>query len=451
MIIIGWVNLAMLKILTVSFPEHSPETLLVIFGLFTLAYVTVTGLGGVAAADVFQFLVAMTGSVALAILALHSVGGVSHITAILPPEKLSFLPSSGDMSISGGGMVTFLTFVAVQWWASWYPGAEPGGGGYVAQRILSAKSEDDGILATLWFTVAHYAIRPWPWILAGLAALVLYPNLADRESGYVLLMRDVLPSPFRGLLIAAFAGAYMSTLSTQLNWGASYAINDFYSRFWKTDGDDRHYVAAGRVVTLLIFLLSIYVTFNILNSISGAWKILLEFGAGSGFILILRWFWWRINALTELVSVITPVVMVLIIRFLLPLIFDGDSLGWISSFPGSLLFISAVTVVFSLFTAYVSAPEQGDTLMGFVQKVNPPGPGWNSIRAKLASGEGWRGPENKLWPLFLGWFAGLLTVYSLLFFIGSMILQRQMEAMGWGALLGLGVAILGILFSKKLI
>ena len=219
--------------------------------------------------------------------------------------------------------MTLMVFLSVQWWAAWYPGAEPGGGGYVAQRIFSARSERDGVLATLFFQVAHYALRPWPWIVTGLATVILYPNLQDKEAGYVQAFVDLLPTPWRGFMLAGFAAAYMTTVGTHLNWGASYLVNDFYKRFVKTDGDERHYVSVSRWATVLLFLASIAVTSQ-LSSIEKAWELLLALGAGTGLVLILRWYWWRINAWSEISAMVASfVVSTLAFTFVAPRFAEG--------------------------------------------------------------------------------------------------------------------------------
>jgi Na+/proline symporter len=205
-------------------------------------------------------------------------------------------------------MITFLVYISMNWWSTWYPGAEPGGGGYVAQRMFSAKDEKNSLLATLWFNIAHYAVRPWPWVLVALASLILFPGLADPETGYIRVMIAYLPPSLRGLMIAAFAAAYMSTIATQLNWGASYLVNDFYRRFLKKSETDRHYVTASQWATVLLTIVSAVVTFY-LDSIAGAWKLLLVTGAGTGGVLLLRWYWWRINAWSEVSAMISGFVV----------------------------------------------------------------------------------------------------------------------------------------------
>src|SRR2546423_913938 len=277
-IILGWVNLAMVKILMVTLGVDKSTAILIVIGmlLFTAFYTTISGLWGVLVTDLFQFVLKMAMVILLAVLAVRAVGGIDALQMKIAAldaargggSRLSFFPERGSAWMPA---ITFFVYLAVNWWSSWYPGAEPGGGGYVAQRIFSAKNERHGLLATLWFNIAHYALRPWPWILTALASLVLYPELVDKESGYIRTLMDpnVFPPYLRGFMLAAFAAAYMSTIGTQLNWGASYVVNDFYRRFAVRDRSERHYVIASQAVTLVLMALSLIVTFN-LDSIGGA-------------------------------------------------------------------------------------------------------------------------------------------------------------------------------------
>ena len=229
-------------------------------------------------------------------------GSVETAFGVIPPTGQAWLPLS-----------TLVVFLAVQWWAAWYPGAEPGGGGYIVQRILSAKDERHGLLATLWFNIAHYALRPWPWILVGFVGALRYPDLANPEEGYVRVMVDVLPSPFKGLMLAAFAAAYMSTISTHLNWGASYLVNDVYLRFIRPDAGPRAQVLASRVATGLLMVLSL-VVMAFLSSVEQGWKILMGLGAGTGLVLILRWYWWRVNAWSEISAMVASFVTCILLQ-----------------------------------------------------------------------------------------------------------------------------------------
>src|SRR5881409_1893734 len=262
-IILGWVNLAMVKILGLIFGIDKNHALLIVLGLIALTSFisTLAGLWGVLVTDMVQFVIKMGMVIVLAVFAVRAVGGIGAMKEKLVSsgrgEALNLVP---DLHSAWMPMITFLVYVSVNWWATWYPGAEPGGGGYVAQRMFSAKDEKNSLFATLWFNIAHYAVRPWPWILVALASLILYPGLADPETGYVRVMIDYLPSSLRGLMVAAFAAAYMSTIATQLNWGASYLVNDCYRRFLRRDATERHYVRASQVATVLLTVVSAIAT-----------------------------------------------------------------------------------------------------------------------------------------------------------------------------------------------
>jgi Na+/proline symporter len=304
---------------------------------------------------------------------------------------------------------TFLAFIGIQWWASWYPGAEPGGGGYVAQRMMSAKNEKHSLLATLFFQIAHYCIRPWPWIIVGLCALVLYPDLpmADKGLGYVKAMNDFLPVGLKGLLLAAFFAAYMSTISTHLNWGTSYLINDLYKRFINKNKDEKHYVIISRELTMVMMIISVVVTI-FMTTISGVWAFVIECGAGLGLILILRWFWWKINAISEIVATVTPFI-----------VYGALYFGKVNvKFPETLYIIVPITTVAWLITVFITKPVEENKLIEFYRRVHPGGPGWKKISSLLPdvkSDSGYR-------YLFMNWVCGIILVYTFLFGIGDIIL-----------------------------
>jgi Na+/proline symporter len=306
-------------------------------------------------------------------------------------------------------------FFFVQWWAAWYPGAEPGGGGYVAQRIFSARSERDGVLATLFFQVAHYALRPWPWIVTALATVILYPELgaAEKENGYVRAFVDLLPSGWRGLMVVGFAAAYMSTIATQLNWGASYLVNDFYRRFVRKEAPDKHYVNVSRVATIFLFLASILVTWQI-QTIGRAWTFLLAIGAGTGLVLILRWYWWRINAWSEISAMITSFVVSVSAMQMVPRTFAGtaNADAWV------MLVTVAVSTVVWLAVTFLTRPEPDAVLESFYRRVRPGGPGWRAVSTRLGLGRE-SIPGGKL--AWTNWLAGVTAVYSTLFGIGKLI------------------------------
>ncbi len=329
--------------------------------------------------------------------------------------RLAFFPEFDSVWMPA---ITLFVYLAVIWWSTWYPGAEPGGGGYVAQRIFSAKNEKHGLLATLWFNIAHYALRPWPWILTALASLILYPDLVDKEAGYIktLLDPNVFPSYLRGFMLAAFAAAYMSTIGTQLNWGASYVINDFYRRFIQRSASEKHYVIASQVVTLLLMIVSLVVTFY-MESIGGAWKLLLVTGAGTGTVLLLRWFWWRINAWSEVSAMICAAVVSIFLQLVLK---------WNSDDPKQFAYLMLVTVGITsliwIVVTFLTSPEPVEKLVAFYRRVRPEGPGWNGIAAKAGLSESHA--QGRLSLQFVNWILGCALIYGALFGIGKLIFKE---------------------------
>ena len=428
-IIMGWVNLAMIKILIGMFPEFiNMDNVLIYVGLcmlVTAVYSALSGLWGVAVTDAFQFILAMIGCIVLAVIVVNSdqIGGIAGLQSKLPDWALKFTPviNSESENITTAGVFaislsSFLAFIAIQWWASWYPGSEPGGGGYVAQRMMSAKDEKHSLLATFFFQVAHYTIRPWPWILVGLSAIILYPDLSinDKGLGYVKTMNDFLPVGLKGLLLAAFFAAYMSTIATHLNWGTSYFINDFYRRFIRNDSSEKHYVLTARVMTMIFMLLSIVITM-MMDSISGVWSFVMECGAGLGLVLILRWFWWRINAISEIVATITPFLVYAVLFF-----------GKINvQFPDSLYIIVPITTAAWLVTAFLTKPTEESKLANFFKQIRPGGIGWKKFKLKypdVKTDKGYR-------YLFLSWLFGIVLVYMFLFGVGKFIFGEYLNAM----------------------
>ncbi|MBI4427822.1 MAG: Na+:solute symporter [Ignavibacteriales bacterium] len=417
-VIMGWVNLAMASILEGMFGIPRDQVLLYVALalVLTAVYSALSGLWGVAVTDAFQFVLAMTGTIILAfvVLGLPQIGGISGMTEKLPQWTLQLLPTVGGEgpSASVGGalamtVAAFLAFVGIQWWSAWYPGAEPGGGGYIAQRMMSAKDEKHSLFATLWFTVAHYCIRPWPWILVGLATLILYPDLgpAEKRLGYVYAMRDYLPAGLKGMLVASFFAAYMSTIATQLNWGTSYVINDFYKRFIRPQAEEKNLVFVSRVTTLVVMVCSVVLTL-ILDTISGAWAFIIEAGAGLGLVLILRWFWWRVNAWSEITAMVTPLFVYAVIKA------QGIE------FPVSLFYIVGVTTLAWLAVTFLTRPTETETLKNFYRRVHPGGIGWGPMKELLPEIQGDSGYAR----LFVDWLAGIVLVYAMLFGIGKLIL-----------------------------
>lgn len=435
-IILGWVNLAMVKILMMifNFTDVSVlgimltpklQALLIVFGMMfvTSGISTLSGLWGVLVTDLFQFVLKMGMVIVLAYYAVKSCGGMSVMIIKLNAlgaakgngSFLSFTPALGSAWMP---MVSFFTFLFVTWWATWYPGAEPGGGGYVAQRMFCAKDEKNSLLATLWFTIAHYAIRPWPWILTALASLVLYPGLVDKESGFIKTIVDpaVFPPVLRGVMIAAFAAAYMSTIATQLNWGASYIINDFYRRFWKKDMTEKHYVSAAQVATVGLMLVSLVVTYY-QSSISGAWKFLMALGAGTGSVFILRWFWWRINAWSEISAMAASFVVSLVLMYGFKLNSDDPR-----QFAYSVLITVACSTAVWLTTTFLTAPESKEKLLSFYRKARPNAALWGEIAKEAVETVPPKDGLNNL----LDFVAGCVMVYLTLFGIGHILFGRTL-------------------------
>ena len=446
-IILGWVNLAMVKILEITLGVSKTGAIVIVIGmlLFTAFYTAISGLWGVLVTDLFQFALKMGMVIVLAILAVNAVGGIDQLKAKITAmdvasgtgTRLAFFPEYDSVWMPA---ITLFVYLGVIWWSTWYPGAEPGGGGYVAQRIFSAKNEKHGLLATLWFNIAHYALRPWPWILTALASLILYPDLVDKESGYIktLLDPNVFPTYLRGFMLAAFAAAYMSTIGTQLNWGASYVINDFYRRFVNRTKSDKHYVIASQVVTLLLMIASLVITFY-MESIGGAWKLLLVTGAGTGTVLVLRWFWSRINAWSEVSAMISAAVVSIYLQ---------AGLGWDSDRPRDFAYLMLVTVgittVVWVTVTLMTKAEPTEKLLAFYRRVRPEGPGWNTIAAEAGLAESHA--QGRLSLQLVNWILGCALIYGSLFGIGKLIFKE------WAAgLLYLGVAIVaGALISRNL-
>jgi SSS family solute:Na+ symporter len=442
-IILGWVSLAMQTVIDILFPgltlfgrtsfsivgiEMSAS--LVLVGLLVLlvgGYSLLSGLWGVAVTDAFQFVLAMAGTTLLAIFALDlpEVGGIAGLKAKLPETTFHMLPTVGEV-VQGAGILalsiaSFAAYIGVQWWASWYPGAEPGGGGYIAQRMMSAKDERHALFSALWFNIAHYCIRPWPWVLTALVALVLFPGENPR-SAYVLVMRETLPPGLLGLLFAAFLAAFMSTVSTQLNWGVSYLVNDFWQRFVRSNADEKHYVRVARVLTFILAFISVLVTSQ-LQSISGAWSLILTASGGLGLVLILRWYWWRINAWSELTATLVPLVLVALAFLGIPVP------GLLDPFPTNLFAVVSYTTLAWVTVTLFTPPTDEATLDAFYRRVRPIGPGWRPVAARHPDLQ----PETSIGALAIDWLAGVVLVYSTLFGIGQLLLGSRL--LGFGLLI----------------
>ncbi len=431
LIILGWVTLAMVKIIELSIGVDKWMAVGICV-LVTLLYSGLSGLWGVVVTDFLQFIIAMGGSLVLAFFAADAVGGIAGLQERLAQlygadhRVLALTPQIGSawMPVSA-----FLVYLAVNWWAAWYPGAEPGGGGYVAQRMFSTKNEKHSLLATLWFNIAHYALRPWPWIIVALASMVLYPELDDKQTGYIKVLLDYLPSGFKGLLLASFAAAFMSTVSTHLNWGSSYIVNDFYKRFIRSHASPRHYVMVARWTTVGLVVGGALVTLQ-METIAGAWKLLLALGAGTGSVYILRWYWWRINAWSEIAAMSASFVVSLFLQF---------GLGWDTADAAVFARVMLITVLASsavwLTVTFLTSPTDEATLLAFYRKVKPGGRLWNPISQKAPEVQADTGLGRDL----MDWSVGIVLIYAALFGVGKLLLGEPI----WGvSLVGLAAGCL---------
>src|SRR5205823_1053706 len=395
---------------------------------------------GVLVTDLFQFVLKMGMVIVLAWIAVSKIGGIGALTlrlSIVSSETakaggavanpLNFLPDFSHGFTSEAlwtiPLISFALFLGVQWWSSWYPGAEPGGGGYVAQRIFSAKDEKNSLGATLWFNIAHYALRPWPWIVTALVAVVVYspngglhPSLAfaqNPEQGYVMVLRDFLPPALRGLMVAAFLAAFMSTVGTQLNWGCSYLVNDLYKRFLVRNSSEQHYVRISRVITVLLVLASGYTAAQ-LKSIGAGWELVLGVGFGTGAVYILRWYWWRISAWSEISAMIAAAAVTIALS---RVSFVGNDA---MVYAKKTLITGGLTTIAWLLATFFTRAESNATLVAFYRRVHPTVYGWRPI-AKLAP----ELPEVKdVAGNAFNWLMGVILVYGCLFGIGKLVFQQ---------------------------
>jgi Na+/proline symporter len=427
LIIMGWVNLAMIKILSLILGVDKIYAVYICIGIMVLtaSISTLSGLWGVLVMDLFQFVLKMGMVIALAVFAVDAIGGMSSLKEGLAQldqarnagtgatgSVTSFTP---DLNSLWMPMITFFVYIAVNWWATWYPGAEPGGGGYIAQRIFSAKNEKHSILATLWFNIAHYAIRPWPWILVALVAMVEFRNdpafAQDPESGYIRIMILHLPVSLRGLMIAAFAAAYMSTIGTSLNWAASYLVNDVYRRFLKKSETEKHYVTTSQITTVFLMVCSAVVSFY-MESIADAWKFLMAIGAGTGLVYILRWFWWRINAWSEVSAMMAAFIVSLVMQFEFHLSSENAY-----DFAYLVMITTAITTVIWLTVTFLTKPEPDSILIPFYRRVRPSATFWGPIAAKVPDIV----PQKEGLFNLTNWLFGCLLIYMTLFGFGKII------------------------------
>lgn len=452
--IMATVNLAACKIASILFGLTRLETLILV-GALNLFFAAFSGLWGVLVIDMIQFFLMMTAVIAVAYFAVKTVGGlpamVAAVSAKTGPGGLKFLNMLPDFKSQWDlALAVFVMPIAVQWWSVWYPGAEPGGGSYIAQRMLASKSEKDSLSAVLFFNLAHYVLRPWPWILVALCSLIVFPELSDIQKAFpnlnpALLGHDIaypamfkfMPVGFFGLIVGGLIAANSSTVLTHLNWGASYLVHDFYRRFIKRDAAEKHYVLVGRLVTIGIFFAAGAMVF-VLDSAKDSFDIILQIGAGTGLLYLVRWFWWRVNAWCEVAAMVSSFLVsvgLLVLR----------KSGTIVPTHYALMITIAVTTVCWVATAFLGPQTDRRTLVEFYKKVRPFGPGWKAVRAEAGITEASARGTHESMPLALvGWSTGVATIWSALFTVGNLLYGRWRYA----ALLGGIFLISGFILIK---
>jgi solute:Na+ symporter, SSS family len=445
-LIMATVNLAACKIAGILFGLERWQTLLFV-GLLNVVFAAHSGLWGVLVIDMIQFFIKMTAVIAAAYFALRlpQVGGldglIGKLSAMKGPEGINYLNVLPDFTNNWDmALGVFIIPIAVQWWAVWYPGAEPGGGSYIAQRMLASKSEKDSLGAVLFFNVAHYVLRPWPWILVALCSIIVYPQLSDIKAAFPnldpnLLGHDIaypamlkfLPIGFVGLMVGGLVAANSSTILTHLNWGASYLVHDFYRRFINSGAEERHYVFAGRVATIALFFLSSGMVF-VLDTAKDAFDVILQVGAGTGLLYLVRWFWWRVNAWCEVVAMISSFLVSAAF-----LILEKQQVYSTTS-AKRLIITIAVTTACWLLAAYFAPQTDRKTLIEFYRKVRPAGPGWEAIRREAGISKDEAAETGESIPMALvGWVSGCAVIWSALFTVGNFLYGRYNYALALGA------------------
>jgi len=443
--IMATVNLAAAKIANILLGWPMYRTL-TFASVITIFFASVSGLWGVLVTDSIQFTVTMTGAFAAAYFALQQpeVGHLSGLFSRVNPKALNFLPDFSNWSVA---LSVFIIPLTIQWWSVWYPGAEPGGGSYIAQRMLASRTEKDAVGGTLLFNIMHYALRPWPWVIVALASTLVFPQLADIARAFPnvdpkLIGNDIaypamlkfLPTPFIGLMLAGMLAAYRSTIETHLNWGTSYLVHDFYRRFLNRAATEKHYVLMGRIVTAGLMITAALTTYA-LTTAAGAFTLILSVGAGTGLIYLLRWFWWRVNAWSEVAAMASSFIVAVGFQI-------ADRTGHPVAAHWSLIWTICITTIVWVSVAFLSTPTDRATLVAFYKLVRPAGPGWSSVRAE-AKVE----PSPDSLPLqLLGWVCGWAFIYSALFGVGSFLYGRTSLATFWAVVfVGTGVALLRLM------
>jgi Na+/proline symporter len=446
----GMVTLAACKIANILFGMPAWQTI-VVCGILNVVFAAHSGLWGVLVIDMIQFFIKMTAVFAAAWFSLVEVGrrlagdasgwtGLKLLVEKLSTQQVVTTDGVPVISLSDGkgqpildmlpnftmselALMIFILPIAISWWANWYPGAEPGGGSYIAQRMLASKSEKDSLGGTLFFNIAHYVLRPWPWIITALCSIIVYPDLAAIKSAFpnadpALIGHDsafpamlmFLPVGFVGLMIGGLIAANSSTILTHLNWGSSYLVHDFYRRFIKKDASEAHYVNVGRLSTVLLYVVAALLSLT-MSSAQQAFQVLLSIGAGTGLLYVARWFWWRVSAWCEVVAMVMSLVTSVAVPFFMP---HAD-------FATTTIIQVGLTTLSWLITAYVGPQTDRATLISFCQKVKPAGPGWTDIRAAAGISDTEIAQENRIGSAFVGWIAGCALIWASLFAIGNFL------------------------------
>ncbi len=428
--IMATVNLAAAKIANILLGWPMYRTL-AFASVITIFFASVSGLWGVLVTDSIQFTVTMTGAFAAAYFALQQpeVGHLSGLFSRVNPRTLDFLPDFSNWSVALSVLIIPLT---IQWWSVWYPGAEPGGGSYIAQRMLASRTEKDAVGGTLLFNIMHYALRPWPWVIVALASTLVFPQLSDIARAFPnvdpkLIGNDIaypamlkfLPTPFIGLMLAGMLAAYRSTIETHLNWGTSYLVHDFYRRFLNRGASEKHYVLMGRIVTALLMITAALTTYA-LDTAKDAFTLILSVGAGTGLIYLLRWFWWRVNAWSEVAAMASSFVIAVGFQI-------AARTGHAVPAHWSLIATVVMTTIVWVTVAYMTTPTDRPTLVAFYKLVRPAGPGWASVRAEA----GVTASPDSLPLQMVGWMCGCAFIYSGLFGVGSLLYGRTSLAVFW--------------------
>ena len=440
-IVMGWVNLGMAKVMSGMLGVDKWVALTVCLAA-TFAYTVTSGYWGLAATDGIQYLFEMGGAIVLAFVAVNAVGGID----VLKQKLGSAIPAGATEPFgsaeavlgfwpAGDGVwvlptITLAALLGLNWWASWYPGSEPGGGGYVVQNMLACRTERDAQAAAMFFQIAHYALRSWPWVVTALCSLALYGGAVSDAAGrpdpganYVRVMTDFLPAGLRGFMVASFVAAYTSTQATQMNWGSSYLINDLYRRFIRKDATEKHYVTASRLATVLTLVLSLVATV-FMDQVSGAWQFLIMLGAGTGLVYILRWYWWRVNAWSEVSAMASALVVSLVLRAFI----DSSTAR---GFALNLIITTVCTTIIWLAVTFMTKPEPVETLQAFYVKVHPAGSGWAPIADALRMTP----PRGEMVRNGISMILGTVLVYSIMFATGAAIFDQPQKLAVFGVLL----------------